>query len=330
MGAHAIFLYAKHSKKNQRPESTFRGDSGLPYLLLSMQKKNQTILVTGGAGFVGSHLCERLVKDGHTVISLDNYFTGSRENHVPGVDYREGHTKDIEKHIPETPDIIYHLGEYSRVAKSLEEPERVHDLNMSGTAGVLEFLRKCGGKLVYAGSSTKFADARPDGVEGRNRSPYSWAKAANSELVANYGQWYDLPYSIVYFYNVYGPGERADWKKGYGTVIEAFKQCALAGKPCRVNGPGTQTRAFTHVDDTVEGIVLVGEKGERDEYAICAKEVHSLLDVAKMFGCEAEILPPTKSTRSSGADDTAKIQGLGWKQKRTLSEYIESVKNTAL
>ena len=120
-----------------------------------MQK---TIVVTGGAGFVGSHLCKRLAAAGHRVISLDNYFTGSRDNHAPGVEYREGHTKDIKAHIPETPDLIYHLGEYSRVEQSVLEPEVVHDLNTAGTDGVIAFWqdKKC--KLVYAGSSTKFGD----------------------------------------------------------------------------------------------------------------------------------------------------------------------------
>src|SRR3989344_3823358 len=127
-------------------------------LTLDSVMKHQLILVTGGAGFIGSHLCVRLVKEGHHVISLDNYFTGRRENHVPGVDYREGHTKDIEKHISETPDLIYHLGEYSRVEKSLEEPALVWDLNKDGTFGVLEFWRKRGCKMIYAGSSTKFGD----------------------------------------------------------------------------------------------------------------------------------------------------------------------------
>ena len=110
------------------------------------------ILVTGGAGFIGSHLCARLAKEGHRVISLDNYFAGSRENHVPGVDYREGHTKDIEKHVSETPDLIYHLGEYSRVEKSFEDVEQVWDLNQYGTFAVLEFARRRGARLVYAGS----------------------------------------------------------------------------------------------------------------------------------------------------------------------------------
>src|SRR6185503_8995553 len=158
----------------------------------------KTVLVTGGAGFVGSNLCKRLVVDGHKVISLDNYFTGSKNNHVAGVEYREGHTKDIAVLVPEVVDLIYHLGEYSRVAKSLEEPEKVIELNIVGTLSVLEFwrARKC--KLVYAGSSTKFAESNIEGVAARDLSPYSWAKAAMSELIADYGTWYELPYSIAY------------------------------------------------------------------------------------------------------------------------------------
>ncbi len=290
-----------------------------------MNNVQKLVLVTGGAGFVGSHLCERLLRDGHKVISLDNYFTGSKDNHVPGVEYREGHTKDIEKCVPETPDILYHLGEYSRVAKSLEEPELVWDLNTAGTLGVLEFWRKKKCKLLYAGSSTKFAPARADGVEGRDRSPYSFAKAANSELVVNYANWYDLPYVITYFYNVYGPGERSG-VDGYGTVVETFKQNFLEGKPYEVRSPGTQTRAFTHVADTVEGIVLAGEKGTNDEYPISAREVYSLLDLAEMFGGDVVMLPATQSTRSSGAEDTSKLQALGWKQQYALTDYVEEIK----
>lgn len=284
---------------------------------------HKTILVTGGAGFVGSRLCAQLAAAGERVISLDNYFTGSRENHVPGVEYREGHTKDIARHVPETPNLIFHLGEYSRVAKSLEEPDLVHDLNMTGTAAVLEFWRTRGGKLVYAGSSTKFADPRADGVEGRDRSPYSWSKAANVDLVNGYGRWYGLPYAIAYFYNVYGPGERADWAEGYGTVVEAYRQAALAGKRCPVNGTGEQTRAFTHIDDTVDALLRIGADGTGDGYHICAKETFSLLDVARLFGCEPEFFPATKSTRSSGREDTSKLEALGWTQCHTLPAYAK-------
>jgi UDP-glucose 4-epimerase len=200
---------------------------------------------------------------------------------------------------------------------------------MIGTFAILEYWRKRKCKLVYAGSSTKFTGANSSGVEGRDRSPYSWSKAANSDLVNNYGKWFNLPYSIAYFYNVYGPRERSDWEDGYGTVIETFKQKYLSSLPCEVNAPGTQTRAFTHVDDTVNGLILIGEKGGPDEYAICAKEVFSLLDVAKMFGCEVMIKPQTKTSRSSGADDTSKLEALGWKQKHTLEEYIHKIKNSA-
>ncbi len=283
-----------------------------------MSTSQKLILVTGGAGFIGSHLCARLVKDGHHVISLDNYFTGSRDNHIKGADYREGHTKDIEKHVPETPDIIYHLGEYSRVEKSLDEPALVWDLNKDGTFGVLEFWRKKGSKLVYAGSSTKFGD----GGLGRDQSPYAWTKATNTELVSNYGAWYTLPYAVTYFYNVYGPGERAST---YGTVIEIFRQKSIAGEPLTVNAPGTQKRNFTHVDDIIEGLLFVGDKGEGDNFGIGDEQAYSILDVAQMFGGEIIMMPAVKGNRMGSDIDTVKTRNLGWASKKTLSEYIAGI-----
>lgn len=284
-------------------------------------QSSKLILVTGGAGFVGSHLCERLVKDGHRVISLDNYFAGSRENHVEGVEYREGHTKDIATLVPETPDIIYHLGEYSRVAASLEEPEVVFDLNMAGTFGVLEFWREKKCKLVYAGSSTKGVGAREDGVVGRDLAPYTWMKAANTELVVNYGRWYELSYAIVYFYNVYGPRERTI--EEYGTVIETWRQAVAKGDPLPVRSPGTQERAFTHVEDTINGIVLVGEKGEGDNFGIGTDETFSLLEVAEMFGGKIEMYESTKTTRHSAEVDSVKTRALGWMPQHHLPDYIQ-------
>src|SRR3989338_1051610 len=173
-----------------------------------MAMAQKTVLVTGGAGF-----------------------TGSRDNHVAGVEYREGHTKDIAALVPETPDTIYHLGEYSRVEISLAEPALVWDLNKDGTFGVVEFWRKKGSKLVYAGSSTKFGD----GGLGRMQSPYAWTKASNTELVENYGRWYGLSYAVTYFYNVYGPRARAGQD---GTVVEIFHQQYLSGQPLTVVLPG--------------------------------------------------------------------------------------------
>lgn len=275
----------------------------------------KTVVVTGGAGFIGSHLCARLVKDGHRVISLDNYFTGSRDNHVEGAEYREGHTKDIEKHVPETPDLIYHLGEYSRVEKSLEEPALVWDLNKAGSFGVIEFWRKRGSKLIYAGSSTKFGD----GGLGRMQSPYAWTKASNTELVENYGSWYGLPYAITYFYNVYGPVERAG---AYGTVIEIFRQKRLRGEPLTVVTPGTQKRNFTHVDDIINGLILVGEKGEGNEFGLGAEEAYSVLDVAHMFGEDIAMLPERKGNRMDATLDTSRARSLGWSPTKKLTDYI--------
>ena len=270
----------------------------------------------------------KLVKNkNNQVISLDNYFTGTARNHIKGAKYIKGHSKDIAKYIKQKPDTIYHLGEYSRVAASLNEPALVWDLNIDGTLGVLEFWRKTKCKLVYAGSSTKFNAPGKNGIAGRDLAPYTWAKAINSDLVKNYGLWYKLNYSIVYFYNVYGPRERAGQFGGaYGTVIATFKQNYLDGKTLEIRRPGTQTRAFTHVYDTVAGIILAGSKGKNDEYGICAKEVLSLLEVAKMFGGKIKMLAQTKTSRTSEAIDSLKIKKLGWKQKYTLKNYIAEIK----
>ena len=281
-----------------------------------MTGNKKTVLVTGGAGFVGSHLCRRLVKNGNRVISLDNYFSGSKDNHVEGVEYREGHTKDIETFVPETDiDIIYHLGEYARVEVSLEEPGIVWDLNVLGTFRVLEFWRKRKCKLIYAGSSTKFGD----GGLGRDQSPYAWTKAANTELVRNYGRWFGLPYAITYFYNVYGPGERAG---KYGTVVEIFRQKFLKGEPLTVEEPGTQMRNFTHVDDIVKGLILVGEKGEGDDFGLGNKRTYTILELARMFGGEIEMTPPRPGNRMDASIDTSKSEGLGWKPVRELVDYV--------
>lgn len=274
-----------------------------------------TIVVTGGAGFIGSRLVGRLVADGHRVISVDDYSAGSRDAHQPGAEYREGHTKDIGALVPESPGLVFHLGEYSRTEQSLLEPVTVWDKNAAGTFGVLEFCRAKGCKLVYAGSSTKFAD----GGLGRDQSPYAWTKAANTELVRNYGAWYGLRYAIAYFYNVYGPGERAG---DYGTLIEIFRRARAEGKPLPVRAPGTQERIFTHVDDIVDGLLLVGERGVGDEFGLGSEESYSVLDVARMFGGAIETLPDRPGNRMRATLDATKSHALGWRATRSLAAYI--------
>ncbi len=279
------------------------------------------VLVTGGAGLIGSHVCERLAREGHTVISLDNYFAGTKQNHVTGVEYREGHTKDIETLVPETPDLIFHLGEYSRVEQSVFEPEIVHDLNVVGTQGVVEYWKKRKCKLVYAGSSTKFGD----GGMARTATPYASTKADNTELVKKTGDALKLPYAITYFYNVYGPRERAGT---YGTVIEIFKQMYLRGAPLTVTSPGTQVRNFTHVQDIVDGLMLVGEKGMGDEYGLGNEKVFSILDIARLFGTEILMLPERAGNRMTSALDTSKSRALGWDTERRLEDYLEEFLST--
>jgi len=285
-----------------------------------MNKKEKMILVTGGAGFIGSHLIEELVKNPENkVISLDNYFTGKVENHIAGAEYREGDTREIEKNILEKPDIVYHLGEYSRVEKSFDDVETVWNLNALGTFKVLEFCRKTGAKMVYAGSSTKFGD---NGL-GIHQSPYAWTKAVNTELVKNYGNWFGLKYAITYFYNVYGPREISEGS--YATVIGIFKEQLRKGIPLTVVSPGDQRRNFTHIKDIVKGLILVGEKGEGDEYGLGDERSYSIFEIAEMFGGEIKMLPERKGNRLGSSIDTSKSKNLGWRADLKVEDYIKDL-----
>ncbi len=281
-----------------------------------MYKKK--ILVTGGAGFVGSHLCERLAEDqNNDVYSLDNYFTGSRENHVVNVTYIEGSTNDIANLVTFIPHIVYHIGEYSRVEQSFDDIQKVWKFNKEGIFAVLEFVRKVGCKILYAGSSTKFGD----GGMGRSASPYAWTKASNTELVQNYGAWFNVPYAITYFYNVYGPREIQTGK--YATLIALFKEKMKNGESLTIVSPGTQRRNFTHIDDIINGLILVGENGYGDEFGIGSPEDYSISEIAKLFGGKIEILPERKGNRMTADVITAKTQALGWKANKNIKDYIE-------
>jgi UDP-glucose 4-epimerase len=283
------------------------------------EKTKKTILVTGGAGFIGSNLIEQLVASGnYHVYSLDNYFTGKKENHIKGAKYIEGHTKDIAKLIDFVPDLVYHLGEYSRVEQSFFDMPIVWDFNKNGTFAVLEFCRKHGTKIVYAGSSTKFGD----GGLGRDQSPYAWTKATNTELVRNYGTWFGLPHAITYFYNVYGPREIATGP--YATLIAIFKEKFRNHEPFTVVAPGTQIRNFTHVDDIVRGLILVGEKGVGDDYGLGSEDGHSIFDIAKAFGGEIEMVPERKGNRMSSTIDLTRTRGeLDWSAEKKVIDHIK-------
>lgn len=286
-----------------------------------MEKKK--ILVTGGAGFIGSHLCEKLIEFGSfDVYSLDNYFTGHFNNHIAGVKYIHGNTMEISQLIDFTPELIYHLGEYSRVEQSFDDIDKVWDYNIKGTYAVLEFVRIKGCKLIYAGSSTKFGDSG----SGRDATPYAWTKATNTELVKNYASWFNIKYAITYFYNVYGGRELSDGK--YATVVGIFKKKMSQSNKLTVVSPGTQKRNFTHIEDIIEGLVLVGEQGSGDEYGIGSNEAFSILELAEMFGGEIEMIPRRNGNRQDADLITKKTKELGWSPKKNLKEYIQSLNQT--
>lgn len=278
----------------------------------------RTILVTGGAGHVGSHVIELLVADERNrVISLDNYSNGSRANHIAGAEYREGHTKEIARLVPETPEIVFHLGEYARIATSFEDAATVYDFNIVGTFGVVEFCRaRRVPKLVYAASSTKFAIEG----DGRHQNPYSFTKATNVDLINDYGRWFGLPYAICYFYNAFGPRERGDGR--YATLIAKFESLWRAGRPLAVVSPGTQRRSFTYVKDLARGIILVGEQGQGDGYALRADATYSVLDIARAFGGEIEMVEGYAGRQDVADDPTRARDELGWKPTIDVMDYI--------
>ena len=278
----------------------------------------KTILVTGGAGHVGSHIIEELVADkDNRLISLDNYFNGSIDNHIPGAEYRRGHTRDIAVLIPETPDIVYHLGEYARISTSFKDVAEVYEMNVLGTFAVVEFCRQRNvPKLVYAASSTKFAIEG----DGRHQSPYAFTKATNVDLINDYGRWYGLPYAISYFYNAYGPRERGDSE--YSTLIARFEQAHLKGKPLTVVRPGTQKRNFTYVKDLARGIILTGEKGSGDGYTLPNSKSYSILEIAEAFGGKVEMIDGDPGRSASGEAPSRTRDELGWQTTVDVMDYI--------
>lgn len=281
------------------------------------------ILVVGGAGFIGSALVKRLIQDGHEVISFDNYSTGDVENEHEGCFYYFGKGKDIKDALQHTDpkfDYIFHLGEYSRVETSFKDYDKVMDYNYHCFPHILDFAKQQDAKLIYSGSSTKFAD------NGRAASPYAYTKAQNTELLKNYGEWFGLKYSIVYFYNVYGENEISEGR--YATVIAKFINMVKEGwNELPVTSPGTQLRNFTHIDDIVEGIILAAFKGEGDGYGIGCDEKVSILDVVDYLNCTPSLQPERPGNRMDGELKTDKIKELGWEWKTSLKDYLGNVVN---
>ena len=284
-----------------------------------MSKVKLKILVTGGAGFIGSALCKVLSVSGYSVTSLDNYYTGSVDNHHSGVDYVTGNTDQIHKHFckGEKFDYIFHLGEYARVEQSFNDYQKVLSYNYHSFPVVVAFAKKLGAKLIYSGSSTKFSV----GVEGRLMSPYAYTKAQNTEFLKVFSEWYGLNYTIVYFYNAYGDHEVGDGD--YSTVVAKFIKIIRSGETkLPVTSPGTQLRNFTHVDDIVSGLILAGFEGHGDGYGIGSDEKHSILDLVEYLGGQPILMDGKAGNRMDGELKTDKTKALGWSAKYKLQNYI--------
>ena len=280
------------------------------------------ILVTGGCGFIGYNLIKELSQKENEIYSLDNNFTGNKKIQKENVHYINGSTNDIEKLVNIKPDIVYHLGEYSRISTSFEDIEKVWEYNANGTFQVLQFCVKNKCKLVYAGSSSKFGNNGRD----KNLSPYAWTKAKNIELIKNYGEWYGLEYAIAYFYNVYG--EEQISKGRYATVLGIFQEQYRNSKPMTVVEPGTQKRFFTHVSDTIRGLILVGETANGDHYHLCAHQnLFSIDELARLFSDNVEYIPSRPGNRQNPNHVNYRyMQGVSWGAEHNLIDYIEKFK----
>ena len=280
--------------------------------------EGRKIIVIGGAGFVGSHLCEFL-QPNNTVISIDNYLSGFASNHVSGVTYLKGSSLNISTLAADfCPDIIFHLGEYSRVESSYDDYDLVIENNLVPFSAVLNYANKKGAKLIYSGSSTKFATYQDE----EKPSPYAWIKEKNTEHLINYSSWFGLDYAIVYFYNVYGGNEVDEGQ--FATVIGKFKKLIMDGADSLpVVTPGDQLRNFTHYSDIVSGLVMVALKGSGDGFGIGAERSVSMTDIVSFLGSTPLYIPPRRGNRMSADLVTSATRKLGWTPKVDIKEHLK-------
>ena len=264
-----------------------------------MPKKN-LILVTGGAGFVGTNLIKLLIKKtNYNIISLDDYSSGYKKNHIKNskVKYLTGKTSNINSLIrnPSRIKSIFHFGEFARIYQSFLKMNECIESNTIGTNAVFNFCLKHNIKLIYSATSASLGNKGND----KNLSPYAFTKSKNLELLENLKKWFNFKYEVIYFYNVYGPHQIC--KGQMSTVIGIFENHYKRRKPLPVVKPGTQTRRFTHIDDTVKVCYAAWKKNLCRHYSIANKKSHSILDVAKMFNTKIKFLPKREGERYASA-----------------------------
>jgi len=284
------------------------------------------IIVTGGAGFIGSNLIEELIKfKKYKIISIDNYSSGKILNQIKNsrVKYLRGDTKNTEsllKIYKNNIHTIFHFGEFSRIFQSFKKINECFSSNIEGSSNLFNFALKNKIKLIYSATSANLGNKGKD----MNLSPYAFSKARNLELLVNLKKWFNFKYEIIYFYNVYGPKQIC--KGDMATVVGIFEEHFINKKKLPVVKPGTQTRRFTHVYDTVKACIYAWRKNNSKHYSIASNERYSILELAKLFKTKLKYLPQRKGERFASAltkmNFNNKIIRLSTKIK--LKDYINN------
>ena len=289
-----------------------------------MVKKNK-IIVTGGAGFVGTNLIKLFLKKTKLkIISIDNYSSGKKSNHIKNnrVKYIKGKTVNINKLIKNPKDIksVFHFGEFARIFQSFSKMNECIDSNSVGSNAVFNFCLKNKIKLIYSATSASLGNNGND----KNLSPYAFSKSKNLELLENLKKWFHFKYEVIYFYNVYGPHQIC--KGPMSTVIGIFEDHYKRGKPLPVVKPGTQSRRFTHIDDTVNICYYAWKKNLCRHYSIANKKSYSVIAVAKLFNSKIKLLPKRLGERYASALINKNLSNKMYKHfgKISLKDYINN------
>ena len=285
------------------------------------------IVVTGGAGFVGSNLINYLLKNTNfKVLSIDNYSTGSKKNHIKSknVKYLKSNTRDINtilSKMKKNIHTLFHFGEFARIFQSFHKFQECLESNSIGSNEVFKFCLNNNIKLIYSATSASLGNSGKD----ENLSPYAFTKAKNLELLNNLKKWFKFKYEVVYFYNVYGSKQIS--KGDMATVIGIFQECVQKKRPLPVVRPGTQSRKFTHIDDTINVCIEAWKKNKCRHYSIYNKTSYTILEVAKMFNSKIVFLPKRKGERYSSALTNINSTNNIFKRfgKKNLKSYIKTI-----
>ena len=288
--------------------------------------KNKKILITGGAGFVGTNLIKLfLKKTNYIILSLDDYSSGTKKNHIKNsrVKYIKGSTLNISKIIKDPSEIkaLFHFGEFARIYQSFLKMNKCIQSNSVGSNSVFNFCLKNKIKLIYSATSASLGNKGND----KNLSPYAFTKSKNLELLENLKKWFKFRYEVIYFYNVYGPHQISQGEMS--TVIGIFEDHYKKKKALPVVKPGTQTRRFTHIDDTVDICFLAWKKNLCRHYSIASNQSYSIIQVAKMFKTKIKFLPKRAGERYASALTNKNLSNHIFKYfgKISLKDYINKI-----